>query len=192
MSDAPQAELFSDDKNLDLVRVLLADLHDDLLGKVARFHQLQDLSLAMGSSGTMMPGGEVALAAWLEARSSFIHGNYMATVLLSQSLAEQMLAAHLALAGDFGVQSRRPAFRETLNLCLIQGVLSEADGDELSKLMELRNPLSHYRGLQDPSNLSRRVISTMRSAESHLLSDATFAISVIVRLLALPAFRLGD
>ena len=31
----------------------------------------------------------------------------------------------------------------------------------------------------------------MQPAESHLFGDATFAIGIAVRLLALPAFRLG-
>ncbi|MGK3151772.1 hypothetical protein VQE80_15415, partial [Staphylococcus shinii] len=76
------------------------DLHDGLDGKVARFHQLADLSTALGSMGTMLPGGETVLAAWTEAPSSFVHGNYMATVLLCQGLAEHVLAAHLTLGLD--------------------------------------------------------------------------------------------
>ena len=40
---------------------------------------------------------ETAIAAWSEARSCFVHGNFVATVLLCQGLAEQVLAAHLAI-----------------------------------------------------------------------------------------------
>lgn len=58
--------------------------------------------------------------------------------------------------------------------------------------MNLRNPLTHYRSIDDPSNLSRRVVDSMIPAETHLLTDATFAMSMAIRLLALPAFRLGD
>lgn len=58
--------------------------------------------------------------------------------------------------------------------------------------MSLRNPLSHFRGINDPSNLSRRVMDTALHLKEHLLRDATFAISVAVRLLSLPAFRLDD
>ncbi len=57
--------------------------------------------------------------------------------------------------------------------------------------MDLRNPLSHFRDLNDASNLSRRVLSTMEPAEDHLRRDATFAIGLAVRILALPTFRLG-
>ena len=87
MIDQIQSELLDTINDVDAFRILVADLHDDLVGKVARFRQLADLSVALGSLGTLMPGGETASAAWTEARSSFVHGNYVATVLLCQGLA---------------------------------------------------------------------------------------------------------
>ena len=97
MAKSSQASLLSSLTDVAVFRVLLADLHDDVEGKVARFHQRADLSNALGSSGTMLPGGETAIAAWSEARSCFVHGNFVAPVLLCQGLAEQVLAAHLAI-----------------------------------------------------------------------------------------------
>jgi hypothetical protein len=167
-------------------------LHDDLSGKVARFHQVADLSATLGSAGTMLPGGETTYAAWIEARSSFIHGNYVATVLLCQGLAEHMLAAHLAI-GIYGEElSNRISFRDTLARSVARRIITELDADDLRRLMALRNPLSHYRNLDDPSNLSRRVLDSRLPVESHLLNDASFAISMAIRLLALPAFRLDN
>lgn len=186
-----QSELLSPLGDLEIVRILLADIHDDLPGKVARFHQLADLSQALGPGGTMLPGGETTQIAWFEARASFIHGNYIATVLLCQGLAEHTLAAHLTLELGGEEPSNRISFYDTLQRCLARDVISQRDADDLRRLMALRNPLSHYRNFDDPSNLSRRVLDTMLPAESHLLGDASFAISVAIRLLALPAFRLG-
>jgi hypothetical protein len=179
-------------KDVDVFRILLADLHDDLPGKVARFRQLADLSAALGSEGTMMPGGETALAAWTEARSSFVHGNYVATVLLCQGLAEHLLAAHLTLGLDGEELPSRVSFTDTLSRCVARGVVAQRDADDLRRLMNLRNPLTHYRSIDDPSNLSRRVLDTRLPAQTHLLTDATFAMSMAIRLLALPVFRLGD
>jgi uncharacterized protein (DUF2236 family) len=192
VTDQVQSELLSTVENIDVFRILLADLHDDLVGRVARFRQLADLSAALGSSGTMMPGGETALAAWTEARSSFVHGNYVATVLLCQGLAEHMLAAHLSLGLDAEELPRRVSFNDTLQRCVARHVITQQDADDLRRLMNLRNPLTHYRPIDDPSNLSRRVVDSMIPAETHLLTDATFAMSMAIRLLALPAFRLGD
>ncbi|WP_321796485.1 hypothetical protein [Caballeronia sp. J97] len=192
MAEQVQSELLSEVTDVDVLRTLLADLHDDVAGKVARFRQLADLSIALGSSGTMMPGGETAFAAWTEARSSFVHGNYVATVLLCQGLAEHILAAYLMLGLDGEKLPDRVAFNDTLNRCLARGVITQGDADDLRRLMNLRNPLTHYRSIDDPSNLSQRILNTRLPAEMHLLNDATFAMSMAIRLLALPAFRLGD
>lgn len=192
MIDQIQSELLDTINDVDAFRILVADLHDDLEGKVARFRQLADLSVALGSLGTLMPGGETASAAWTEARSSFVHGNYVATVLLCQGLAEHMLAAYLTIGLDAEELPDRVSFNDTLKRCVSRDVISLQDADDLRRLMNLRNPLTHYRSIDDPSNLSRRVLNSMIPAEAHLLTDATFAMSMAIRLLALPAFRLGD
>lgn len=82
--------------DLQAAQWLMGELHDDLPGRVARFQQVNDLCANLGSSGTMIPG-EIAYSAWFEARSSFVNGNYVATVMLCQGLAEQMLASHLTV-----------------------------------------------------------------------------------------------
>jgi hypothetical protein len=189
MDDYGQEELFSGYSNMDAVRILLSDLHSDLDGKVGRFHQLEDLSTSLGSAGAMLPGGEVTFNAWVEARSSFVHGNFIATVLLCQSLAEHLLAAHLSLwPGD--PLPAKIGFQDTLKRSLAYGVISAEDEEDLRRLMNLRNPLSHFRNINDPSGLGRRAAESMTHPVVHLLTDATFAIGMAVRLLSLPSFRL--
>lgn len=192
MADDGQADLLSPTKDLGFVRLLLADLHDDLVGKVQRFRQLADLAAAQRLTGTMMPGGEVVEAAWNEARSSFINGSYVATVMLCQGLAEHMLAAHLESGLEEEQLPPRVSFQETLSRCLARKVITHKDANDLRRLMGLRNPLSHYRNIDDPLNLSRRAVNTGLSAAFHLSQDAGFAISMAIRLLALPAFRLDN
>jgi hypothetical protein len=105
-SDDAQKDLFSDVPDLDLARQLLGELHDDLPGKVTRFRLLTDLAADLGLQGTFMPGGQSAYLAWSEARSSFVHGNFVATIQLCQGLLEHLLAAFLHLGDDLP-----PAFR---------------------------------------------------------------------------------
>jgi len=192
MQGDTQTELLSPIKDVDIFRILLADLHDDLPGKTARYHQLSDLAMALGPAGTMLPGGETALATWMEARSSFVHGNFVATVILCQGLAEHLLAAHLSLELDGKGLPARISFQETLDRSLSREVITSEDAVNLRRLAALRNPLSHYRSIEDISNLSRRAVDSRQRADVHLLSDATFAISVAVRLLSLPPFRLDN
>ncbi len=113
-SEPHHDDLFDNVSDVDLLRWLLADLHDDLFGKSARFRQLADISAALGPGGTMMPGGETTYSAWSEARTSFIHGNYMATVMLCQGLAEHLLAAQLELGFGGASLPDRVRFNDTL------------------------------------------------------------------------------
>ena len=70
-----QTDLLSDLTDLDFVRHLLAEMHDDFHGQVSRFRMLTDIGREMEPNGTMIFGGYAAQRAWVEARSSFVHGN---------------------------------------------------------------------------------------------------------------------
>lgn len=190
-SGSDQPDLLSDVSDLDFVLHLLAEMHDDLPGKVSRFRMLTDVGREMGPNGTMIFGGHAAHYAWVEARSSFVHGNFAATVLLCQGLVEHLLAAYLHAGLMIDDIPERIPFRETLRRCSDQDVISDQDVADLQKLMDLRNPLSHFRHVHDASNLDRRSIDTGQHAMDLIRHDAIFAIGLAVRMLAKPAFRLG-
>lgn len=186
-----QLDLLSDLSDLDFVRHLLAEMHDDLHGKVSRYRMLTDLGRDMGPNGTMIFGGQSAHYAWVEARSSFVHGNFAATVLLCQGLVEHLLAAYLHAGLMIDDIPDRIPFRETLRRCKEKDVITDQDVTHLEKLMDLRNPLSHFRHIHDASNLDRRSIDSDQHALKLMCHDAVFAIGLAVRMLAKPAFRLG-
>jgi hypothetical protein len=187
---ASQRDLFSNVSDIALVRHLLADLHDDLEGKVTRFHYLSDLGDELGIHRMMLFGGHVTYNAWVEARSSFVHGNYVATVLLCQSLVENLLAAFLH-GGLLDELPSRIQFDETLRRCREKNLLTNEDINELKKLVSLRNPLTHFRNVDDAHNLDRRSIATGRQAGEILGRDAWLAITLAARILAKEPFRLG-
>jgi hypothetical protein len=186
-----QPDLLSDLSDLDLVRHLLVDLHDDLEGKVSRLHLLADLSETMGKRGTMIYGGPAAYLAWVEARDCFVHGNFVATVLLCQSLVEQLLAAYLHVGLLVDKIPEHIKFRKTLSLCRERNVISDEDVKDLEHLMSLRNPLSHFRHVDDAGNLERRSMTGGDRPDELIRRDAHFAIGLAARVLAMPAFRLG-
>ena len=190
-SGKDQPDFLSELSDIDFVRHLLAELHDDLPGKVSRFRMLTDFGREMGPNGTMIFGGQAAHYAWLEARSSFVHGNFAATVLLCQGLVEHLLAAYLHAGLMIDDIPELIPFRDTLRRCRERDVISDQDVADLQKLMDLRNPLSHFRHVHDASNLDRRSIDTGQHAMDLMRRDAVFAIGLAVRMLAKPAFRLG-
>lgn len=187
-----QPDLLTDLTDLDFARLLLAELHDDLHGKVSRFRMLTDFSREIGPNGTMIFGGQAAHHAWIEARSSFVHGNFVATVLLCQGLVEHLLAAYLHAGLLIDDIPNRIPFRETLRRCREGNVIDDQDVADLQKLMALRNPLSHFRHVDDPGNLDRRSLDDRQHGADLIQHDAVFAIGLAVRMLAKPAFRLGE
>jgi hypothetical protein len=183
------------------LRALLADLHDDLAGRVERLQLLLALEADFGSGRRLMiPGGTPAYAAYVETRQAFVLGNFLSVVLLSQCVLENILAAQLGLdavsveirGGMPEEQKLRPGFRETVAACKASGMLTQEDERDLFRLADLRNALAHFRTINDPSHLDRRAISERRPASMICEDDARFAITLFVRILAKPAFRLGE
>lgn len=188
-------DLLSPVSDTRLLQLLLADLHDDLHERLARFRYLTDQSGALGRAGTMIYGGTPAYAAFSEARSSFVNGNDVAAIMLCQSLAEHTLAAMLSdttlLSND--VADRLPAkirFRETIDRCKARGLLKDQDVADLYRLSEMRNPLMHYRDVNDPEHVDRRAMSERTNPKEILKRDAYFAVAVMVKLLSGAEFRL--
>ncbi len=66
VGDKSQPDLLSGISDLYAVSHLLADLHDDLPGKVTRFRHLADLGGALGTQGTMLFGGAATFSAWTD------------------------------------------------------------------------------------------------------------------------------
>jgi hypothetical protein len=188
--DQSQGDLFSGVTDISMVRFLLEDLHDDLLGKVQRFHYLNDLGEKNGRR-TMLFGGQTTHNAWVEARSSFVHGNYVATVLLCQTLIENLLAAFL----HGGLMNKPPSlikFDETLRRCRLAEILTDQDVIDLKELAALRNPLTHFRNFDEDRNLDRRSIATGRFTSDILSRDAWFAIALASRMMGKQQFRLDE
>lgn len=185
-----QSDLFSSASDITAARFLLADLHDDLAGKTHRFRFLADIGDQLGASGTMLFGGQTSYYAWVEARSSFVHGNFVATVMLCQALVENLLAAFLH-GGLMDELPHRVHFEETLRRCQSKDLLTDQDVADLRRLVGLRNPLTHFRDVNDGQNLDRRSIEARQHAADLLARDAWFAIGLAVRIMAKRQFRLG-
>lgn len=180
------------------LKTILADLQEDLEGRVARLRLLVAIESDFGAGrGLFLPGGFPASLAYVETRRAYVNGEFLSVVLLSQCVLENALAAHLGLEAmsaeihgiDGPATKPRPGFRDTINTCKDIGVLSEADKKDLFRLADLRNALAHFRTVDDPLHLDRRSISERRSAIDICEDDARFAVTLFVRILSKPAFR---
>jgi hypothetical protein len=114
----------------------------------------------------------------------------VATVLLCQSLIENVLAAFLQM--DLSDKlPRRVRFGQVLGRCHVYGLLSKEEVTEMKKLADIRNPLTHFTNVDEERHLERRSIQTGRAAGEVLGQDAWFAITLAMRTLAKEPFRLS-
>jgi hypothetical protein len=189
MENFQSMDLFLDVSDTDILKNLLAELHDDLSGRLSRFRFLIDIGATLGSQGTMIYGGHASALAYGEARSSFVTGNFLATVMLCQSLVEHLLAAFLHAALLHTVPPK-VQFRDTVKKCQELGLLTDRDATDLTRLSELRNPLTHFRHFDDTNQLDRRGADAKEPVITLLERDAHFAMALAVRILAKAPFRL--
>lgn len=187
--DAGEGDLLSPLTETEFLQLLLRDLHDDLPNRLMRLRYLGDQARTLGPGGTIIMGGSPAYNALAEARSSFVNGNFVATIILCQALAENALAGALDLGGT-SLPEKVP-FAVTLRQCEEKGYISAGQVQDLQQLAALRNPLSHYRSLDDPAHIDRRSMTQKVHYLDLLRQDAFFAIAVIMRLLADKPFRVG-
>lgn len=180
------------------LRVLLADLHDGLEGRVERLRLLIAIESDFGQGrGLLLPGGSPAQFAYIETRQAFVAGNFLSVILLSQCMLENVLAAQVGLeAISRDIRGRepinlraRPALRDTIAACRNAGLLNEKDEADLLRLSDIRNALTHFRDVDDASHLDRRAMNQRKSAIEVCEDDARLAITIFVRILSKPDFR---
>lgn len=186
-----QTDMVSPLTELDCVKFLLTELNADLSNLVMRLRYLTDLGLDLGSSGTMLLGGHTTYAAWIEARSSFLYGNYLCVTVTCQALMENILAAVLYADTQPEDFPKTIQFKETLKRCLTAKLISSEDHVELERLMNFRNPLSLFRDINDPKSLSRRSIVEDCTPDEVLKKDTWFAIGLVTKILSRHPFRVG-
>ena len=126
-------------------------------------------------------GGIGAMFAYPELQSSFLNGNYMATIFCCQTFAEHSLAGGYALNGqDELVES---GFKKLIDQSLADGTISALIAERLHELREMRNPYTHPRIIQKWQSLLDRVVASKSDPYSMAEKDARDAIQILVDFL---------
>lgn len=178
--------------------LLIEELHVELGGRVRRLKALAAMEIrAAAGRGLLLPGGTPAQLAYQEARSAYVHGQFVAVVMLSQCLLENLLAGHVYMEalgrevrlGEPQKMGGRPDYRATLAACEEGGLVTAAEVEELRVLSARRNALAHFRDMNDASHVDRRALAEQRRPGDIIEDDATFAIEALTRVLGKSAFR---
>lgn len=117
-----------------------------------------------------MQDGTLSQLLFKEVLSSFVAGQYIATIVLGFSLIERTVAGRLAFSGD---KSAASAKSETLLMnALERGWLKKEEHEHLNELRRLRNPIVHFRDHLSGTRPEIRADLNARTTEQVLETDA--------------------
>jgi len=145
---------------------LLKDLEAaNVQSRENRVEQLEFLLEEFGPPADMLlTGGLGAVFAIHELKSSFLNGNYMATIFCCQTFIEHSLAGRYALSGQDALVEI--GFKNLIDRSLTDGCLTEQLAKRLHELREMRNPYVHPRILPNRESLLDRMVATTRQLRS--------------------------
>lgn len=136
----------------------------------------------------LLTGGLGAVFAIHELKSSFLNGNYMATIFCCQAFIEHSLAGRYALNGqDVLVEI---GFKNLIDRSLSDGCLTVKLAKRLHELREMRNPYVHPRILPNRESLLDRMVTTTRQLQSSPTKNSDDALRIMAEKDACNAIRI--
>jgi len=145
--------------------------------------------LGWPESGWLFSGGHTVAESWDDLRHAFIHGSYLATILVGQAFLENVLAGQLDWHEE--TLGRRPQLGEILVRTRELGWLTQHEFALLDGLRRMRNPYAHYRNLDDKQSLSRRAMEAGEAPGTLVARDASEVVEALYHLVNRHPFALG-
>lgn len=142
----------------------------DAQSRENRLEQVEFLLEEFGPPADMLlTGGLGAVFAIHELKSSFLNGNYMATIFCCQTFIEHSLAGRYAMNGQDALVET--GFKNLIDRSLLDGCLTEELAKRLHELREMRNPYVHPRILPNRESLLDRMVATTRQLPTNNSDD---------------------
>ena len=157
--------------------------NDESKSRSFRATRLEQLLLIFEGpdSDIMFFGGSTSHQTYLELRLAFIHGLYIATVILSLACVEQELAGRLYARGNNS--SARDSLELLLKNAQALGEVSNELYGEIEKMRIIRNAYTHFRPPLHPDGQIARALHTSTAVDELSEPDAIAALKALARLL---------
>lgn len=121
--------------------------------------------------------GEESLHSFNEVRLAYIHGLYLATVLLSLSCIEREVAGRLYAMG--WEKAKGAKLEELISKAHEQGIISDEESDTFQHLRRVRNSYAHFKPPLHSSSLTGRALDQNTLPDEVLMVDARKAIEAL-------------
>jgi len=164
---------------------------DDEKSRPYRVERLRLLLQEYGEGDyRVFPGGPASLWAFEEARLAYLHGLYLACVLLCQTCVEHMLAGMLRMGGRDDLDHAGCA--AILREARAQGLVSADEYGMFDRVRQLRNPYAHHRPPLAKGTVELRAVRMNTAPHDLLEDDALCAITALLRICGRHPFAIAD
>ena len=151
---------------------------DEASSHESRAHRLRHLLKAIQPPEEgMFFQGEESLYSFGEVRLAYIHGLYLATVLLSLSCIEREVAGRLY--GASWEEAKGASLEKLLSKAQEQGIISDAESDTFQHLRRVRNSYAHFKPPLHSSSLTCRALNQNVLPSEVLIADAQKAVEAL-------------
>lgn len=155
---------------------------EDEASREARLERLRWLVETFGEPRHLLfRGGPISYRAFEEARLCFLHGQFIATTLLSQVVLEHMLAGLFHSAGRDDLKGS--GFKRLMKEAVKERIISAEEHDAFERIRQRRNPVVHYRDPMNQENIMYRAMREDTTIRQVLEDDARTALYTIFNLL---------
>ena len=121
--------------------------------------------------------GEESMHSFNEVRLAYVHGLYLATVLLSLACIEREMAGRLYAVG--WEKAKDAKLEELLSKAHERGIISDEESDTFQRLRRVRNSYAHFKLPLDSSSLIGRALDQNTLPNEVLMVDAQKAIEAL-------------
>lgn len=128
-----------------------------------------------------MQDGTLSQLLFKEVLSTFVSGQYIATIVLAFSLIERTVAGRLAFVGDKSATKSNSV--QLLKSALERGWLKQDEHDLLDELRKLRNPIVHFHDHLSETRPEIRATLSARTTEQMLEGDAKQILEATIHVL---------
>lgn len=126
-------------------------------------------------------GGIISYHAFEELRLSFLNGQFIGCVLLSQIVAEHILAGLFEMQNQTDLKNA--GFLKLLDEAFCQKIISQEEFDAFDSIRKTRNPYVHKKEVSHKNGIVSRMIDEKKTVESLFEENACTAIKSVFRLL---------
>lgn len=149
--------------------------HDTMQGRLERLAWLESVF----PKGGFMYSVEMHFIL-SEAKTSYINGQFIATVLLSTSFIEHWLADYLRKKGY--VKESERGLSAMINCMRKNGLLAEYLLDKVDEVRKIRNPFTHKKEYDHPYNLTKRAFFQLHNPGETMQKDAELALTMMLTI----------